>query len=303
MKPVDLPDPKTYPHGTRARYVSCKCRCTACRAANTAYYHTVKARGAYVSTARARGHLADLSARGVGYKAVAASSGVAKGLLREIISGARQHIREDTESKILATDRKAAAAGTIVDGRRTRRAINEMLRLGLTKAEIATRLGRTTPALQIKRRRVLARTEAGVLRLLKEIRREVAEQVLIDGQRTHRAIATMLGLGFTRTEIAERFGKRHLALEIKPLVPIKTEDRVLRLLKEIRREIDAHRHLPTICAHCGLSHATTDRHRVLARMLPAFFEDVHAAWPCLYEDTAAGQQRFYRDRRAIQEQP
>src|SRR5207245_1796268 len=106
-------------------------------------------------------------------------------------------------------------------------------------------------------------------------------------------------------EIAERFGKRNLALEIKPLVTVNTEDRVLRLLKEIRREVNMDRRLPTICARCGLSHATPDRLRVVERMLPARFAEVHAAWPCLYEDTDAGQRRFYRDRDAIanREQP
>src|SRR5436309_15772874 len=125
MKPSDLPDPASHPHGTRARYVALKCRCDACRAANTAYYHVVKARGQRVSAARARYHLAQLSALGVGYKSVAAASDVAKGLLREIISGRRDRIREETERRILAVDRRAAADHAIVDGRRTHRAIAE----------------------------------------------------------------------------------------------------------------------------------------------------------------------------------
>jgi len=49
-KPADLPDPESYPHGTRTRYVALKCRCDACRAANTAYYHVIKARGRGVET-------------------------------------------------------------------------------------------------------------------------------------------------------------------------------------------------------------------------------------------------------------
>jgi hypothetical protein len=236
MKPADLPDPERHPHGTRARYVALKCRCDACRAANAAYYHTVKARGAKVSAERARKHLAALSAQGVGYKSVAAASDVATGLLREIISGAREHVRQETERRILTVDREAAADRAVVDGKRTHRAIAEMCRHGLTKTEIAQRLGYAAPALQIK-----------------------------------------------------------------PRVIAKTESRVLRLLDEIQREVELHKQLPTICPHCGLSHAPEDRQRVVARMLPATFEEVHAAWPCLYENTNTGYVRFLRDRRVIEQ--
>jgi hypothetical protein len=234
VKPADLPDPERHPHGTRARYVALKCRCDACRAANAAYYHVVKARGRYVSAASARRHLVALSALGVGYKSVAAASDVSKNLLREIMTEQRKRIREETARRIVAVDRQAAADHAIVDGRRTWRAIDEMLERGLTKMEIATRLGREVPALQM-RERVIARTEL----------------------------------------------------------------RVLRLLAEVRREIEAGKLLPKICPSCGLSHAAADRQRVLARMLPASFAEVHAAWPCLYENTNTGYVRFMRDRRAV----
>jgi hypothetical protein len=234
VKPSDLPDPERHPHGTRARYVALKCRCDACRAANAAYYHIVKARGRYVSAAKARRHLAALSARGVGYKSVAAASDVATGLLRDIMSGRRERIREAIERRIFAIDREAAADHAIVDGKKTHRAIDAMISLGLTKAELAQRLGCQTPKIQIKPN-VLARTEA----------------------------------------------------------------RVLRLLTEVRREVELNRQMPAICPTCGLSHAPSDRLRVVARMLPASFAEVHSAWPCLYENTNTGYVRFMRDRRAI----
>lgn len=40
MTPDDLPDPESYPHGTRARYVGAKCRCDDCRTANRMYART-----------------------------------------------------------------------------------------------------------------------------------------------------------------------------------------------------------------------------------------------------------------------
>lgn len=235
-KPADLPDPSSYPHGTRGRYVSLKCRCDDCRAANTAYYHVLKARGPYVNTARARRHLASLSKRGVGYKAVAAASDVAKGLLQQIMHGVRTEIREEIERRILAVDRKSAA-----------------------------------------------------------------DHAIIDGRRTHKAIEQMLNLGYTKTEISHRLGHAAHGLQIKPRVIAKTEARVLRLLAEIKAEIETNKHVPKICPNCGLSHAMTDRRRVIARMLPTAFTDVHAAWPCLYENTNTGYTRFMRDRRAVQE--
>lgn len=46
MRPVDLSaSPDSYKHGSRARYVA-GCRCDACRASNTAYYHARRAREA-----------------------------------------------------------------------------------------------------------------------------------------------------------------------------------------------------------------------------------------------------------------
>ena len=43
------------PHGTRARYAR-RCRCAACRAANTAYYHTLKASKLIRATPSATDH-------------------------------------------------------------------------------------------------------------------------------------------------------------------------------------------------------------------------------------------------------
>jgi len=191
-----------------------------------------------VPSDRARAHLRDLAKKGVGIKSVRDTCDVNTAILWDIRNGVAPQIRVETERRILAVDRGAAA-----------------------------------------------------------------DHAIVNGKRTHRAIAEMIGHGLTKTEIAQRLGYQTHAIQLKPRVLAKTELRVLRLLTEVVAAAKEHACLPTICPHCGLSHQAADRLRVLGRMLPATFEDVHAAWPCLYANTAAGQQRFYRDRRVIQEQP
>ena len=70
-------------HGTRARYMT-GCKCLRCRAANSNYNTSRRAaiengdfRG-LVSAERVVAHIKKLSARGVGYKAVADAAGVSR---------------------------------------------------------------------------------------------------------------------------------------------------------------------------------------------------------------------------------
>jgi hypothetical protein len=127
-----------------------------------------------VSSDRAREHLLKLGKAGIGKIAVRDACDVSSSMLHEIRLGRYPRIRVETERRILAVDHEAIADHAVIDGRRTHRAIAEMVRKhGLTKTEIAQRLGYKAPALQIKRR-VLAKTEARVLRLLAEVRREIA---------------------------------------------------------------------------------------------------------------------------------
>lgn len=168
--------PERFSHGTRARYVALKCRCHPCRAANAAYQRTRASQpgNPLVPADKAREHLAALSAQGVGRHAVQAASDVSGSVLADIISGAKPRIRAETERRILEVDAGAIADGALVPAAETRAAIREMLLLGLTKTEIAERLGYKTGALQLTRPRVTARNAFRVRRLLAEVREEVA---------------------------------------------------------------------------------------------------------------------------------
>lgn len=177
--------PEGFPHGTRARYVGAKCRCDDCRRANREYHRQRAAAvragecNGLVDAAPVRAHLLALSARGVGFRAVAAACDVALSVVRQVRTGKKPRIRAKTARRILAVDAAAISDGGLVLAGPTRAAIREMLRAGLTKTEIAQRLGYATPALQLTRRRVTAANALRIQRLLREVRAEVAEAARI----------------------------------------------------------------------------------------------------------------------------
>jgi hypothetical protein len=109
-------------------------------------------------------HLRMLSRQGVGYKSVAIAADVSRTVLADVIAGKPQ-IRAETERRVLAVDREAIGAGTHVDARPTWMLIRRLLDEGFRKGEIARRLGRKKPALQIRRGQVTAQTAADVERL------------------------------------------------------------------------------------------------------------------------------------------
>lgn len=223
-----------YPHGTRSRYVSNKCRCDECRRANLDYYHArVKARceaaasvrpsrkpgsrileragkpyrvrtcpgangrrcvkrGAWlrtggdvctacidratvwnglISAAPVREHLERLSQVGVGYKSVAEACDVGKTTLMEIRAGTKTKIRRLIAERILAVTPAAVADHGLVDAAPTQKLIEDLVQpeVGFSKAEIARRLGYKTPALQMSRKRVLAKTEQRLRRFYRSI--------------------------------------------------------------------------------------------------------------------------------------
>lgn len=172
-RPADLPAFEHYaskPHGQRLRYLA-GCRCAECREANNAY---ARLRGKLVrdgqgnpmiDAARARRHLARLSAAGVGRRTVADVAGVAQSIIAKIRAGRKMKIRRATERALLAVSIAAARGGTLVDAAPTWRHVAWLLSEGFTRGEIARRLGHKRAALQIGRARVTRATAAAVQRL------------------------------------------------------------------------------------------------------------------------------------------
>ena len=158
------------PHGTRVKYQG-GCRCLVCRSANSKYEsERIAARKAgdwngIVDAGKARQHILKLSKAGVGYRAIADVSGVAKSNLNLIRSGAKKKIRKDTETRILAVSAKAVSGGALIPAGRTWQRINHLLKEGFTKTELAKRLGHKSPNLQIRKKFITAKTAANIQRL------------------------------------------------------------------------------------------------------------------------------------------
>ncbi len=118
-----------------------------------------------VDAAPVRAHLKALSTMGVGYKSVATAADVSRTTLAKILAGRRSKIRMLAAARVLAVDRDARADHSLVRAGRTWSLIGRLLDEGFSKAAIARRLGARTPALQIGRQRVLAKTALRVSRL------------------------------------------------------------------------------------------------------------------------------------------
>lgn len=158
------------PHGTRLRYVA-GCKCFHCRRANSDYERQRKAArlagdwNGLVPADKARAHMASLSRRGVGRRAVSAASDVCPTVLQDIRTGRKTRIRARTERKILAVTAAMVSDGALVKPGRTFALIDQLLEEGFTKTELAKRLGYRNGALQLKRHRMTARNVARVERL------------------------------------------------------------------------------------------------------------------------------------------
>lgn len=119
-----------------------------------------------VSADAVRAHLKTLSGQGVGYKSVAIAADVHNSTLSDILFAGKQQLRAQTARRILAIDRDARADHALVPAGPTWRRLRQLLAEGFTKTELARRLGSRskTPALQFKRRFILAKSAARVER-------------------------------------------------------------------------------------------------------------------------------------------
>lgn len=157
-------------HGDRLRYLA-GCRCLPCRCANARYEQqrlAARRRGEWnglVPAGPVRVHLRKLSAAGVGYKTAADAASVARSVVAKILRGERRQIRAQNAKRLLAVTPAARADHSTVPAARTWRRINQLLGEGFSKARLARELGMRTPALQISKTRVLARTELAVEKL------------------------------------------------------------------------------------------------------------------------------------------
>lgn len=162
------------------KYVVERCRCEPCTPANRAYElrRTRAIRRPdgdwrpYVDATPAREHVEWLRACGIGLKTIAGLGGVPHGSLSKLIygdpkrgMGPSRRIRARTAQRIMAVLPNRAAGAQKVPAAYTWRLLDDLIRNGWTKRDIAARLGQQSGGLQISRRAVRASTARAVERL------------------------------------------------------------------------------------------------------------------------------------------
>jgi DNA-binding CsgD family transcriptional regulator len=164
------------PHGTRIKYMG-GCRCLPCRAANSSYSVMCDARkrrgesNGLVDAAPVVEHIRKLSKQGAGYKAVCETAGVGKSSVMMAMQGKRKKMRAAHTRAILAvTADMAIRDHALIPAKATMRRIQWLLNEGLTRKEIARRLGYKSPALQITKGLITARNASRIERLVNQLR-------------------------------------------------------------------------------------------------------------------------------------
>lgn len=118
---------------------------------------------------KARRHLRRLSRAGVGRRAVADACDVAASVLHKITTGRKDRIRASTERKILGVNKHATSDHALIDAKSAWLKIEHLIEHeGFSKAELARRLGYSSPALQLRRDRITARNALRIDRLYRE---------------------------------------------------------------------------------------------------------------------------------------
>jgi hypothetical protein len=115
----------------------------------------------------ARRHMRWLSKQGVGYKSIAATTDLAESTLFEILKGKRTQIRSETAQLILDVDTSAIADHALVDAAGAWAAISRLMQFhGYTKARISKEIGQGGRALQLGKKKILAKTAMKIQRLI-----------------------------------------------------------------------------------------------------------------------------------------
>jgi hypothetical protein len=124
-----------------------------------------------VDAAPVRRHLRELSRQGIGYKSVAAAADVGKTLLARVLSRRQLQLRARAARRVLGVEAGAIADHATVPAASTWKRLRRLLREGFSKRELARRLGSRakSPALQVQRGRVLAKTALKVERFYNSI--------------------------------------------------------------------------------------------------------------------------------------
>ena len=175
-------------HGTRVAYVTDRCRCTECRAANRAAerHRTASLRKGcwqpYIDAEPARTHLKLLRQRGVGLNQIEKISHTPKRTIRRLLrdaAAAPHRIRTETADKLLAIQISPdhVAPRSQVDAAETRSRVQALVDAGHSIPDLARALGKSPVSLRrtLSRRTVTAQTAASVGNLYDRMQTEAFE--------------------------------------------------------------------------------------------------------------------------------
>ena len=175
----DCPHPgRPHTHGTRAAYISDRCGCTRCRAANRA---TEEHRTAAIAVGRwqpfadaqqVRHHLELLRRQGLGTERIAILAGVSISTVRRLLATTTvqgtptRRIRTATAARLLALPTTTARSSPrrLVPAGVTHERLHHLMSAGHPLAQLAAALGRTPNSLRrsLSRCSVTAQTDAAV---------------------------------------------------------------------------------------------------------------------------------------------
>jgi len=187
-------------HGTRAKYVVEKCRCEPCTNANRTYQrqrdrHTRRVRYGieaesppFIDSTEARDHLLWLSSVGVGKRRVSELTGISLSAIDKLRQGKRTKCRPDTAAKILGIGRSKASDGAFIDAKKTWQLIDDLVKHGFTKQDIAIALGSKAqrPHLQLQPNKITAKNARIIAQLhQQEMFRIIEDRRLVAEARSH----------------------------------------------------------------------------------------------------------------------
>lgn len=223
---ADLPPPEQHAHGTRARYVAAKCRCDACRAANTQY-------------ARDRAK----AARDAAYDEMPPGPRTTR-----TCTGANGQpcptatkLRADSTGTVCAQCRPALVFNGLVDADLARSHLQRLSRqgVGLDAVHFACDVARSVLAdiFAGRKKQIRASTSAKILTVDADARLGGSS---IPAGPTKRLLADLFEAGFTEASLARRFGATSPKLQIgkRPRVLASTALKVARLHRVLELDRD-----------------------------------------------------------------
>lgn len=230
---------------------------------------------------------------GIGLKTVADAAGVAYSTLQCIRSGEVARVLEETERRVLAVTKDAKSEGHIVSARKTWELIDDIRRrTGWSKSEVASRLGYSAPALQIRKDHVLLKTEHAIQKLHKTVLEEWQSDPGQSLRATRKLLQDLLSQeGMTKKGLAKKLGWTDLKLFAFKKSRVRTH--VFEEVKKLWEYETGNHEFGDIPSTESVFVKKRERLAALAKLLPAEASVIRQAMSNYEGD--AGERMLYRD--------